>query len=99
MKPNDNQLERLLQAAAKAPPGGTAEIPGGLESRVLAQWRAGTVDEDDSLFMFTFLRRSLIGAVAVLALCAAWSLTQPLSEASTDGSALASYESQAGFYP
>jgi hypothetical protein len=98
MKPINEKLEQLLRAAAKAPPRGAADIPLGLETRVLANWRAGVM-EDDSAFLFTLLRRALLGAAAVLALCAAWSFTQPASEAITDGHALATYEQQAGFNP
>ncbi len=98
MKPSDDKLERLLQAAAKAPPRGAEEIPYGLETRVLAQWRAGVV-EDDSAFLFTFLRRALLGAAAVLALSVVWTLAQPASDAWGDGSAMATYERQAGFNP
>lgn len=98
MKPSDDKLERLLQAAAKAPPRAADEIPFGLETRVLAQWRAGA-GEDELVFLFTFLRRALVGAGVVLALSLVWTLAQPASDAWGDGSAMANYEVQAGLNP
>ena len=98
MKPNDEKLDRLLRAAAKAPPRGADDIPLGLETRVLAQWRAG-VSEDESVFLFTFLRRAALGAAAVLALSVVWSLTQPATDAWGDGSSVATFEHQAGLNP
>jgi hypothetical protein len=98
MKPNDIQLERLLKAAGRAPIPGEEEIPLGLESRVIAHWRLGAAEEDPA-FLFTFMRRALVGAATVLIVCAAWSLMQPVSDAAADGYALASFERQAGFNP
>ena len=40
MKANDDSLRRLLDAAAKAPPEVIGAPPLGLETRVLANWRA-----------------------------------------------------------
>ncbi len=98
MKPTDDKLERLLQAAAKAPSPGSGDIPLGLETRVLAEWRAGQAG-DDSIFLFTFLRRALLGAALVLAMSAAWSLSQPPSDAWGDGESIISAEHQAGLNP
>ena len=59
-------LDRLLRAAARARPE-MAEVPPGLETRVLAHWRAGA-RQDESLFLFAFLRRAALGAAMALAL-------------------------------
>ena len=75
MKPTDKTLQRLLSAAAKAPSEIAAAPPLGLETRVLAQWRAAGAD-DDSVSVFAFFRHAVVGASLVLALCAAWSLIQ-----------------------
>ena len=98
MKPIDEKLDRLLRAAAKAPPRAVDEIPLGLETRVLAQGRQGGA-EDESAFLFVFLRRAVIGACVVLALSVAWTLTRPASDGWGDGASLAQYERQAGLNP
>jgi len=95
MKPIDDKLERLLQAAAKAPPRGADEIPLGLETRVLTQWRAGAT-EDESVFLLAFLRRAMVGASLVLVLSAAWSLSRSNADENADGAAFANYELQGG---
>jgi hypothetical protein len=74
MKTNDQTLQKLLTAAARAVPE-PAPPPLGLEARVLANWRA-TLAEDETISLFAFLRRAALGAGLVLALCAAWSLAQ-----------------------
>ena len=58
MKPTDQLLQRLLNAAAKAAPETASAPPLGLETRVLAHWpRAETDDESD--FLFAFFRGAL----------------------------------------
>jgi hypothetical protein len=97
MKPNDQTLQRLLKAAAKASPEAAATPPLGLETRILAQWRlAGT--EDDSVSLFAFFRRAMVGASLVLILSAAWSLTRP-SSASGDEAALLDYDIRMSLNP
>ena len=61
MKPSDQSLQRLLDAAAKAAPQAAGAPPFGLETRVLANWRAAQA-EDEPPFLFAFLRRAMAGA-------------------------------------
>ncbi len=75
MKPTDVRLERLFKAAAKAAPEAPGTPPFGLETRVLAEWRAAEGD-DDAVSLFAFFHRAVLGAALVLVLCAAWSFTQ-----------------------
>jgi hypothetical protein len=93
MKPTDLTLQRLLKAAAKAVPDSAAAPPLGLETRVLANWRAAGTD-DESVSLFAFLRRATLGAGLVLVLCAAWSLTRTGSGAAGDEAALLDYDIQ-----
>jgi hypothetical protein len=92
MKPNDETLHRLLKAAAKAIPE-AATAPLGLETRVLANWRASGTD-DDPVSLFVFFRRATIGAGLVLVLSAAWSLTQTGAGAAGDEAALFNFDLQ-----
>jgi hypothetical protein len=73
MKPTDESLQRLLNAAAKTAAEAPAAPPLGLETRVLANWRAGRAD-DESASLFAFFRHAMVGASLVLVLSAAWSL-------------------------
>jgi len=98
MKATDETMQRLLNAAAKAPAEAPAAPTLGLETRVLACWRAGTAD-DDSASLFAFLRHALVGASLVLALSAVWSLSQPTGTAAGDEAALLNYEFQKGLNP
>ena len=98
MKPTDEQLQRLFNAAAKAAPEATVAPPLGLETRVLAQWRAGRAD-DESASLFAFFRHAVVGASLVLALSAAWSLSRPTGGAAGDEAALLNYEIQKTLSP
>ncbi len=93
MKVSDKQLQRMLNAAAKAPIEAPGPPPLGLETRVLAQWRAGA-PEDDSASLFAFLRHAVVGASLVLALSALWSLSRPGGTIAGDEAALLNYEIQ-----
>jgi hypothetical protein len=92
MKPNDETLQRLLKAAAKAAPA-VGTPPLGLETRVLANWRVA-VAEEESVSLFAFFRRATVGAGLVLALCAAWSLTQTSTTVAGDEAALFEFDLQ-----
>jgi len=98
MKPNDQSLRRLLEGAAKAPPEAIGTAPWGLETRVLAHWRAARA-EDDSAFLFAFLCRATLSASLVLVLSAAWSLTRPSASLAGDEAAFLDHEIQTSLSP
>jgi hypothetical protein len=98
MKPTDQTLQRLLNAAAKAAPEAASAPPLGLETRVLAQWRASSAD-DESISLLAFLRHATLGAGLVLVLCAAWSLTQTGPAGVADEAAVLDYNIQTSLTP
>jgi hypothetical protein len=98
MKPTDQTLQRLLKAAAKAGPESVAAPPLGLETRVLAHWRAAGTDEE-SVSLFAFLRRAMLGASLVLVLIVAWSVTRSGGNATGDEAALLDYDIQMSLNP
>jgi hypothetical protein len=65
MKPVDEQINRLLKAASQAPKPAAGDPPFGLETRVLAHWRASARAEGGE-FLVMWFRRVTIGA-AILA--------------------------------
>jgi|GEM_PF-2780725 len=68
---NPDDLDRLFRAAAAQAPGPAAEPPPGLETRVLAHWRAAQREEESgSLLWATLFRRALYlaGGVALASL-------------------------------
>jgi hypothetical protein len=98
MKPSDQSLRRLLDAAAKATPEALGDPPLGFETRVLAHWRAAQADEEPA-FLFLFLRRAAVGASLVLLLSAAWSLTSPAVSPTNREAALLDYQIQMSLSP
>ena len=98
MKSTDETFRRLLDAAAKAAPEAPVAPPLGLETRILAQWRAETAD-DESISLFAFLRRATLGAGLVLALCAAWSFVGAGGGVPGDETALLDYDIQMSLNP
>lgn len=70
MKPNNDPLDRLLKAAARAGGAESRAATFTLEARVLASWRAARGDDGEVLL--TWLRRAAIcaGVLAVAGL--AW---------------------------
>ena len=98
MKPSDQTLQRLLNAAAKAAPDNAAAPPLGLETRVLANWRVVGTD-DESVSLLAFLRRATLGAGLVLVLCAAWSFTRTSPGVAGDEAALLDYDIQTSLTP
>jgi hypothetical protein len=97
MKPNDQALQRLLKAAAKANPQ-AATAPLGLETRVLANWR-GWGSDDDSVSLFAVFRHAVVGAALVLVLSAVWSLTQSGAGQAGDEGARLDYDIQTSLAP
>ena len=98
MKQTDQTLRRLLAAAAKVPPEPVGAAPLGIETRVLANWRAGKAD-DESASLFAFFRHAMVGASLVLVLSAAWSLSRPTGGAPSDEAALLDYDIQMSLNP
>jgi hypothetical protein len=98
MKPSDQTLQRLLDAAAKvrSEPGDNVLL--GMEGRVLANWRAGRED-DESASLFAFFRHAMVGASLVLILSAAWSLSRPAGGGSGDEAALLDHDIQISLDP
>lgn len=65
---NKSKLDRLFEAAAKAPRATSAEVPFALEARILAQWRAGGLLDEDPFLWILFFRRAFVGACVVMLL-------------------------------
>lgn len=98
MKATNRMLQRLFDAAAKAPSEPVTPLPFGLETRVLADWRAGE-PEDESLPLFAFLRRAILGASLVLALSVVWSLTHLSALSAGDEATRLDYQIQMSLNP
>ncbi len=98
MKPTDRFLQRLLDAAAHAPPEPATVPPFGLETRILAQWR-GAAAEDDTVSLFAFFRRAMFGASLVLVLCATWCFSRPTGSPIGDEAAVLDYDIQMSLSP
>jgi hypothetical protein len=98
MTPIDEKLQRLLAAAAKTTPEADRVPPLGLETRVLAEWRAAR-SGDDSISVFVFFRRAMVGASLILVLCAAWSLSQPAGSVTSQDAAQLDYNIQMSLNP
>jgi hypothetical protein len=98
MKPTNETLQRLLNAAAKVPSKAPMAPPLGLETRILAQWREGTAG-DDSASLFAIFRHAMVGASLVLALSAVWTLSHPAGSAAGDEATLLNYEIQQSLNP
>ena len=76
MNPIDQKLNRLLRAAAQAPPRPLpSEVPFATETRVLTQWRAGR-SEGDGLGAVRLFRRGFAVACALAVVIGLVSLTQ-----------------------
>jgi hypothetical protein len=74
----DSCLQRLFRAAARTPEPLPAEVPFGLEARILASWRRGAPSEESELL--PLVRGACICACAIILITAAlnWrSLTEP----------------------
>ena len=98
MKSTDQKLQDLLAAAAKAAPEAAGAPPLGLETRVLAQWRAAGAD-DEFVSVFAFFRRAAVGASLVLVLCAAWSLSRTGGSVTGEEAALLDYNIRTSLNP
>ena len=63
----DEQLSRLLRAAARAPRGDAPAMPYGLETRALAAWR-GSRTSEAGVWDVPLLVRGLIAASVIMAI-------------------------------
>jgi len=74
MKPLDDQLDRLLRAAAQAPrEAALSELPFTAQARVMGAWRSS--HSDSVSWLANWLRAGLAAAALVAAL--AWGLSWP----------------------
>ena len=98
MKANERTLQRLLDAAVQVAPAPAGVAPLGLETRVLADWRAVQAD-DESAWLFACFRHAMVGASLVLVLSAAWSLSRPTGGTPGDEAALLDYDIRMSLNP
>ena len=78
MKQDD--VERLLRSATKAPLPADAEMPFGFETRVVASWRSGRNGGNDLADLSQFLRRTGVLAAVVLVVAGAAAYRQVRDE-------------------
>lgn len=91
MKIHDTHLTRLFKAARKAPPADEPyDMPGSLETRILAHWRSGASESRAGNFA-PVLRWALMGAAAVMLFSIAWASSSPGDEQTSD-EIVANYE-------
>jgi hypothetical protein len=91
MKIHEERLTRLFKAARLAPPAHEpSDLPGPLETRLLAQWRSGAGEPRGGNFA-PVLRWALMSAAAVMLVSIAWASYSPADEQATD-EILANYE-------
>ena len=93
-KTSNSKLERLFALARAADGEPADEMPGFLEARILAHWRAGAEVADAWSALVTVFRRGLVCAGLVAMLAVAWSFADS-SDASLNAEAMANYELQA----
>lgn len=90
MKNHEERLDRLFKAARQAPSSGEpAELPGHLETRILAEWRSRAEPRGNAFA--PVLRWALMGAAAVMLMSIAWASFGPADESDNDDD-MASYE-------
>ena len=63
MKPVDEQLDRLLKSAAQSPKAAAGGPPFGLETRVLAHWRASLRTESGDFLVLWFRRITICAGI------------------------------------
>jgi hypothetical protein len=72
MKPEDEQLNRLMKAAARMEKPATGDAAFGLEGRVLAHWRGALQNESGGEFLVAWFRRATICAAILAVASLAW---------------------------
>jgi len=65
VNPLEQQLNRLLQAAARARPEKPLAAPDHWQAGVVAAWKADRTDREQSLILRRFLGQALLGATLV----------------------------------
>jgi hypothetical protein len=79
MKPLDRSLQKLLDAAGRAPKETPAPMSFALEARVLAGWRSLEPQEDVTLISFLRKAVALGSVIMILSIGASWSSEQSAS--------------------
>ena len=82
MNPIDDQLNRLFQAAIQVRPDGVAAAPYGLETRVMAAWRAARPG-DAGMWDMTLLVRGLLLATVIMGV-SLWPVLTQASDPASD---------------
>jgi hypothetical protein len=91
MNDSDLKLHRLFAAARSAPPAlETGAMPGPLQTRVLAHWRAAAAAEPGRSLALVF-RAALVCAAIVMLVSVAWSFGDLTHDPESDV-AIANYE-------
>jgi hypothetical protein len=98
MKVREDLLDRLFKAARQAPPANEpADIPGHLETRILAEWRSGGAEPRGGALALV-LRWGLMGAAAVMLVSIAWASFSPADDFDNDDD-VANYELREDLMP
>ena len=84
MKSQDNELNRLLKAAASAPRPNPGAARFTLEARVLGAWRASGAADNGEFLVSWFRRAAICGAVLAVA-SLAWTYHAPENRAGGEG--------------
>ena len=98
MKSRDEMLRQLFAAAKVAPADAPEAVSPHLQTRVLAQWRAGGAGADAWAGLAAVFRGALFCAGVAMALCVAWSYNE-LTNVHDNDVAIANYELRADLMP
>ena len=89
MKSFDRSLQKLLDAAARAPKEAPSQLPFALEARVLARWRSLEMEDEFDQLVNLFRRAVVFGSlIMILSIGGSWLQNRSESASLT---ALASY--------
>ncbi len=98
MRSPDEQLDRLLRGAARAPQPGETDAPYGFSARMVARWQNGA-DTGPMLDIAAWLTRAVVGAFAVMVLSAVIHFSVPPASASGSELEIANAAFQEGLLP
>jgi len=91
MKDHEERLTRLFKAARRAPPADEpSDIPGCLETRILAEWRSGAAEPRGGAFAL-MLQWAVMGAAALMLVSIAWASIGTTDDSDNDDD-VANYE-------